>query len=103
LTQTPSPIGRDQFWELFCEDGSRATPSITAKAPNSEAEDQAATGKRQVSHGAVIPAVDTLGPPLTERTSGATCGGSQVQPDGLALERYVLEAKTSQLRQEQCE
>jgi hypothetical protein len=51
----------------------------------------------------MIAAVDTLGPPHTERAAGAACSGSQVQPDGLAIERYLLETKTSQMREERCE
>ena len=72
----------------------------TTEAADSEAEDQVPTGERQVSYGAAIDALDTLGPPRTERTAGEACGCSKVQRDPLAVERYVLEAETSQMRKE---
>ena len=74
--------------------------AATAEAADSEAEDQLPTGERQVSHGAVIDALDPLGPPRTERAAGEARGCGKVQRDRLAVERHLLEAETSQMRKE---
>ena len=63
---------------------------------------QVPTGKRQVRDGAVIDALDALGPPCTERAAGEACRCGKVERDGLATERHLLEAKTSQMREERC-
>ena len=103
LAQRPSSIGGDQFWEPLGEDGAGTTSRTTSKAADSEAEDQLPTGERQVSDSAVIAAVDTLGPPRTERAASVARGCDKVQPDALAVERRLLEAKTGQMREKRCE
>jgi hypothetical protein len=93
----------DQLREPLGEDGSGTTSSTTSETADSEAEDQLPTGERQVSDRAVIAAVGTLGPPRTERAASEARGCGKVQRDALAVERHLLEAKTSQMREERCE
>jgi hypothetical protein len=102
LTLSSSAIRGDQLREPFGEDRPRAALGTTPEATDSEAEDQLPTGEREVSHGPVIDTLDAPGPPRTERAAGEACGCGKVQPDGLAVERHLLEAKTSQLRKERC-
>jgi hypothetical protein len=100
LAQGTSPVGGNQLREPLGKDDSRATPSTTAKAADSQAKDQSPTGERQVSHGAVIDTLHALGPPRTERTAGEACGCGEVQGDRLDVERHMLDAETSQVRKE---
>ena len=100
LAQGAAPICGDQLREPLGEDHSRAAPGTTAEAADLEAEDQLPTGEWQVSHGAAIDALDTLGPPRTERTAGEACRCSKVQRDRLAVEGDLLKAETSQVRKE---
>ena len=96
---TPTLRG-DQLREPLSDDGPRAAPGTTPEAADSEAENRLPTGEWQVSHGAVIDTLDTLGSERTERAAGEARGCGKVQRDRLAVERQVLDAESSQVRKE---
>ncbi len=100
LRTGPPTIDRDQRRKAFGEDGARTAAIGTAKAADTEAQNDATAGHREVGHATEVATLDTSGARRTQRTAGGAPARSEREHQRVLIDLDLFQVQASEVGEE---